>query len=153
MAAHEHWLLTDVPSDLLRPAFALGIERHYDAGAVIMREGEAPDGLYLILSGSIRVTARNEHGETLLTLIRANEVLGEMGVIDGEPRSGTATALNPAVVFFLPTEAFLRLLEVSSLVSNRLLILLSERLRLANRRLLELQPSGPVSRRTTPITP
>jgi CRP-like cAMP-binding protein len=118
-----------------------------------MREGGGPDGIYLVLDGAVQVTATNGQGETFLGSVRSNEVLGELGVLDGEPRSGTATALSPTVAYFIPTEPFLRLLEQSSLVSNRLLILLSGRLRVVNYRLMELGPSGPVGRRITPIAP
>ena len=153
MAVREHWLVANVPPTLLDPALDAGQEQRFAAGDVILHEGDEAAGLYLILDGNVQVTATNEKGEAFLTQVRANEVLGEMGVLDGEPRSATATAATPVVAYFIPAEPFLRLLEQSSLVSNRLLILLSGRLRVANRHLMELPSPGPISRRTTPIAP
>jgi CRP-like cAMP-binding protein len=93
-----------------------------------------------------------EGGETFLATVRANEVLGEMGVLDGEHRSGTATALTLCAAYYLPAESFLDLLEQSSLASMRLLALLCQRLRKTNGRLVELPSTSVVSLEDVPIS-
>ena len=57
------------------------------------------------------------------------QCFGEMGVIDGEPRSATAVAATLAICYFVPEAPFLDLLERVPLVSLRLLTLLCQRLR------------------------
>ncbi len=143
--ARDHWLLTGIPEEVVEPALRAGREARYVPGDIIFREGDPSDGLYLVTAGIARVTVTGEGGETFLATVRANEVLGEMGVLDGQPRSGTATALTLCAAFFVPTEAFLDLLERSTLASMRLLALLCQRLRRANGRLVELPSTSTVA--------
>jgi CRP-like cAMP-binding protein len=149
--ARDHWLLAGIPEDLTRPLLEAGEKVRYVPGDIIFREGEPSDGLYLITAGAARVTVTGESGETYLATVRANEVLGEMGVLDGEARSGTATALTLCAAYYLPAEPFLDLLEQSPLASMRLLALLCQRLRRANGRLVELPSTSAVSQEDMPI--
>src|SRR5438309_10602178 len=85
-----HWLLVGVRTENLRPLLTSAHEVRFLPGEVIFEEGDPADGLYLVTAGTVRITAANERGEILLATIGANDVVGEMGVLDGEPRSGTA---------------------------------------------------------------
>src|SRR6266545_49792 len=127
-----HWLLVGVRTENLRPLLSSAHEVRFLPGEMIFEEGDPADGLYLVTSGTVRVTATNEQRDVLLATIGANDVLGEMGVLDGEPRSGTAVALESCTAYFVPSERFLDTLELSSQLCVRLLALLTERLRLAN---------------------
>ena len=152
-ALREHWLFANVPEDQMQPVLASAHVLRFDPGDVLLREGEPPDGLYLVAAGSVQIRVETEtDGGILLTLVKAGEILGELGVIDGEPRSGTAVALTTGRAYFLEAKPFAELLQESCTVANRLLVLVAGRLRLANRRLLELPAPGPVRRRTTPIS-
>jgi CRP-like cAMP-binding protein len=128
----DHWLLAGVPTQQLQPLLTNAHEVRFLRGEVIFEEGDRPDGLYLISDGSVRVTASNERGEVLLATIGANNVLGEMGILDGEPRSGTATAIEPCTAYYVGMEPFLDTLELSPQLCMRLLALMTDRLRLAN---------------------
>ena len=141
IAPHEHWLLAGTPPDQLQPVVQAGHETRYLPGEVIFREGQPSDGLYLVTAGSVRVTATGSKGEAMLAVIKANEVLGEMGVLDGRPRSATASALSMCALYFLPAEAFLDLVEKSNPLAMRLIAVLTERVRRANDRLVELVAS------------
>ena len=140
----EHWLFAGVDAAVLRAALESGREVRFLPGEALFHENDTADGLYLITAGSVRVSATAESGETLLAVVRSNEVLGEMGVLDGQARSGTATAVGVCVAFFMPTEPFLDLLERSTTVCMRLLALLATRLRRANGRLGELAATGTI---------
>ena len=142
LTPRNHWLLSGVPPAVSQSVVAAGHEERFLGGDIIFREGEQSDGLYLVMAGAARVTATASNGDTLLAIVRANEVLGEMGVLDSEPRSGTATAASMCFVYFLPTEPFVDLLEQSSLVCMRLLSLLTRRLRVTNARLADLPAIG-----------
>jgi len=145
LAPAEHWLFNGVSLDVLRPAIEMGEEVRFGPGETIFHEGDEPDGLYLITGGAARVVATGQNGETFLAVVKSNDVLGEMGVLDGSPRSGTATAANICAAYFIPSEPFLDLLESSSGVCMRLLALLTQRLRVANGRLGELPAAGVVT--------
>jgi CRP-like cAMP-binding protein len=59
----------------------------------ILREGESGDTLYLILSGSVRVTKRVGEGvEQVIGLLRPGEFFGEMAILDSLPRSASVFA-------------------------------------------------------------
>jgi CRP-like cAMP-binding protein len=134
----DHWLFTGVSAADLAPLHRSAREFRCLPGEVIFRQGDASDGLYLILAGTARVSATGPAGSVVLTVAGANEVLGEMGVMDGQPRSGTATALAFCAGYFVPSETFLDLLEISPGVCMRMLVLVSQRLRRVAGRLGEL---------------
>jgi CRP-like cAMP-binding protein len=140
----EHWLLSGVPPELVDAVVGAGREERYLSGDIIFRQGDKASGLYLVMAGTARVTTTASNGDTLLTVVKANEVLGEMGVLDGEPRSGTATAASMCVAYVLPTEPVLDLLERSTLVCMRLLALLTRRLRATNARLADMPATWPI---------
>ncbi len=134
----EHALFAGVAPDHLAPLLTTSRIVRYLPGEEIFAEGDDADAVYIIAAGSVRIAARGEHGQVLLTTISAPNMIGEMGVLDGLPRSGTATAVELCTLYVLPAAPFLDLLEHSTLVSMRLLVLLTERLRRTNGRLLDL---------------
>ena len=70
-------------------------EQIYKKGQVIFKEGDKADCMYDIRWGSVGIYANyGTPQEKLLTKLSAEEFLGEMGLIDGEPRSATAVALE-----------------------------------------------------------
>ena len=141
--AIHHWLLTGIPSEDVDALLQDGREVRFLPGEIIFHEGEPADGLYLITAGWVRVSAAGEPGETLLAFIGPDDVLGEMGVLDGLPRSATATATSLCSTYFVPAEAVLDVLERSNAVCVRLVVLLCSRLRVANGRLGEMAGSVP----------
>jgi hypothetical protein len=62
------------------------------AGEVLFREGEPPTTGFLLESGEIEIAIRIRGQPIVLSRLRAGDILGEMGVFDGAPRSATATA-------------------------------------------------------------
>ncbi len=140
----RHWLLEGVPLNDLQPLLGAARETRYLVNDNLFMEGDPPDGLYLIVSGTVQVATTGENGETLLARVTTDDVLGEMGVLDGQARSGIATALQDTTAYFLPTEAFLDVLEGSTAVCLRMLVLLTQRLRVANGRLGELRATDSV---------
>ena len=86
-------------------------------GAVLMREGDDSDALYLVLSGRLvasRAVAASRDapaGETILGDIGRGEPIGEMGVITGAPRTATVRALRDSVLLRLDGADFIDLLQ------------------------------------------
>ncbi len=67
----------------------------YNPGTVIFREGEPSRCMYAIHWGTVGIyTGYGTPEEKKLTELMANQFFGEMGMIDGEPRSATAVVLN-----------------------------------------------------------
>ena len=103
------------------------------AGEVLFRQGDGSDGCYIVLDGVLSIYAQSPEGdETLLALLRAGDVIGEMGLIDGMPRSATATTLKPCLLAFLDTSNFNRFAADYPAVYRQMLGIVSTRLRVTN---------------------
>jgi CRP-like cAMP-binding protein len=149
----EHWLFADLSPEEVDRTVEMVREIQFRPGDVLLRQGDPSDGVFLVGTGSLHATATNNRGAAFLNLIHAGEVLGEMGTLDGEPRSATVMAVTDGVAYFVPSEMFRDLITRSREASYRLLMLLVARQRRTNERLMQLPPQGPVWRRTIQITP
>ncbi|GAA4571996.1 Crp/Fnr family transcriptional regulator [Planotetraspora kaengkrachanensis] len=86
-------LLTAEEIDDLRTA---GRPRRWERGATVMNEGETADWVLVLTSGRVKVSSHTEGGtEVVLALRGPGALLGDMSALDGHPRSGTVTALEP----------------------------------------------------------
>ena len=77
----------------------------YNAGEVIMREGEPGGILYVIRKGDIKIT-RRVHGyeDMVLSILRESDFFGELSLLDGRARSATATAVTRAELVIIKKE-------------------------------------------------
>ncbi len=106
--------------------------KRFQAGTIVIQEGEARynDYMLLLLSGDIAV--ENElPGATdsmVVSIIGPGSLLGEMGVIDGSPRSATCTANTDITVGILTRTALMRLLRDEPAVGARLLLAITKRM-------------------------
>ena len=69
------------------------------AGEILFREGEVATTGFLLERGEIEIAIAINGKPIVLSHLRAGDILGEMAVFDGEPRSATATALSDCVLF------------------------------------------------------
>ncbi|MEX0851759.1 MAG: Crp/Fnr family transcriptional regulator [Bauldia sp.] len=112
-----------------------GIARHsaLAPSAVLFDQGDESDGLYVVISGIVRIYLVSQDGrEATINLAEAGEVIGEMALLDGLPRSASAAALTEAALIFIPRDAFLDLLDGSAKLARQIILTLCERLRATN---------------------
>jgi signal transduction histidine kinase len=84
------------------------------ANQVIFEEGNAGDCLFLVTSGSVRISKTSGGGtQETLGFIEAGNYFGEMALIDGKPRSAQASAVEPTVLTRVDEFAFRRLLSAA----------------------------------------
>ena len=74
----------------------------YTAYSNIFREGDYGDTLFIIVDGSVQITRRGE----LLALLQARDYFGEMSILDGEPRSASASASGDCLLLKISQEEF-----------------------------------------------
>ncbi|MFF3575750.1 Crp/Fnr family transcriptional regulator [Streptomyces mirabilis] len=118
----------------------LGTEVRFDAGAVLLREGDNDRHIFLLVSGFAKVTATVENGETSLLAVRAaGDTVGEMAAMSGAPRSATVTACGPLTARVSQSDELRRLLERRPVISMALTGMVADRLRWANRRRLDFR--------------
>jgi CRP/FNR family transcriptional regulator, cyclic AMP receptor protein len=102
---------------------------------VVFREGDAPEGCYLILKGAVKVSVYEPDGQqSLLAILGQGDVVGEMALLDRQPRSATVTALKGCELCHLRTAVFDRLAQSDVAVYRQLVRVLSARLRAGNER-------------------
>jgi signal transduction histidine kinase len=81
------------------------------AGEVLMVEGEPADAMIVVLDGQIEITRDGGGGPpVLLNVCSRGDLLGELGVLQGTPRSATVRARTPAVVQRIGADVLDRLL-------------------------------------------
>lgn len=84
---------------------------HLTGGETLMRQGDAGEALYLLVSGRLRVYVDDEDGQRrMVREIARGEVVGEMALFTGAPRSATLVALRDSVLVSLGREDFQALL-------------------------------------------
>jgi CRP-like cAMP-binding protein len=112
-----------------------GISREVtlEPNAILFDQGDESDGLYVVTSGILRIYLTADDGrEATINLLEDGEVIGEIALLDGLPRSAGVAALTPAKLVFIPREPFLELLDGSTKLSRQMILTLCERLRAAN---------------------
>ena len=114
-------------------------ERKYRAGETLMKQGDTGVGLYVIISGKVRVTQAGnpDRAEEELDTVGTGSVLGEMALLDDLPRSATVTAVEDVTALVLPVWEFRTTLQSHPDIAVRLLAVLSRRLRKAENRSID----------------
>lgn len=113
------------------------VHRFFRSGEVILAAGESSDDLMLILQGSASIVAPDSEGNAVrLAGVRRGAILGEVGFLDGSPRSANVTAQDDVMVAVLTREKYLELCRAGHTVVPKLLanvaMALASRLRHTN---------------------
>jgi CRP/FNR family transcriptional regulator len=133
--------LAGLPETTLRRIASCAVERRFTTNAALYRAGDAVDGLYMILSGRIRVSRESASRVELLHTEGVGGVLGEIPVFGGGPFPASAHATAPTRCAHLPLPAVQRLLDEDPAFARYALARLAERARTLLRRIDELTAS------------
>jgi CRP-like cAMP-binding protein len=123
-------MLKGIPADGLSYMLERGSLRVFPAGGTLMRQGEVGDSVHVVLSGRVRVERFHKEliGPLWICDLGPVEVVGEMGVLDGEPRSATVVAIEDTGTLEVSGETLQELIDRYPDVSRALLRMLSQRL-------------------------
>ncbi|MFI5410084.1 Crp/Fnr family transcriptional regulator [Kaistia sp. UC242_56] len=138
--------VADIVSRLGRTSFFNGLERDdltrlaqiarvstYAADTILFSQGDESDGLYAVVDGIVRIfLTADDSRELTIQLYEEGEVIGEIALIDGLPRSAGAATLTETRLIFIPRQSFLNLLDSSSQLQRQIILSLCERLRHTN---------------------
>ena len=112
-------------------------KRYEDNETIVDFEDQTSD-VYFILSGDVRVLIRTVAGkEVILAEMKAGQFVGEMSAIDSVARSANVTALTRSELCIMPASVFRELLFASRSTCEKVLRLLTGRIRESNARLTE----------------
>ena len=118
-------LFQNLDSRGLAEIAAIARESTYLAGQRIIQEKAHGDHMFLIVDGEVKIHL----GDTALKVLGPREFFGEMSIIDGEPRSASATAASDCLLLRVDREDFLDLLSSQSGVALSVIRTLVRRLR------------------------
>ena len=122
--------LTDEQSNLL--AARLGVQT-FDRSDLIFDQGSMGSTLYIIVDGQVRIFTVNETGQELsVTIFRKGDFFGELALLDGQPRSASAEAMQGTTTLTLHRSGFLDLIGTCPPVAVAVLEALASRLRHTN---------------------
>lgn len=108
-------------------------------GEFIVRCGDETDSLFILVSGRAKVTNCDDEGrEIILAILGPGEFFGEMGLIDGSPRSANVVAQEPCELLMMSRADFLTCLQNNFQVAVKLMRILVQRLREADRKIESL---------------
>lgn len=109
---------------------AMASYRKWTSGTVIFQRGDPGDFMIVVVSGRIKVSLITRQGKELsLRHLEAGTILGEMAVLDDQPRSADATAAVATEGYVIGKRAFLDLVTASSATSEAVIRYLCTRLR------------------------
>ncbi|WP_183095122.1 Crp/Fnr family transcriptional regulator [Nocardioides stalactiti] len=121
--------------------------RRWSTGEALMREGQAGTEVLVLVSGRAKVTYLTKEGrEVILDFRGPGDLLGEMAVVDGNPRSSSVQAIEPVEALALPAADFRALVAQSPTLSTRLLQNMIRRFRDSDRKVVEFGASHAVGR-------
>ena len=103
--------------------------RAYKSGDIIFREGDRALELFVIKSGEVRI----QIGNRTVTELPAGSIFGEMALIDDEPRSATAVAASDVELVPVSEKQFLFLVSQTPFFALKVMRVLAQRLRSANK--------------------
>jgi CRP-like cAMP-binding protein len=96
----------------------------------IFAEGDASDGLRIVVSGLVRIWINDAEGRELtLNLMEAGDAFGEIALLDGAARTANATAEEPTRYLLLRQSSFDAVLAEEPALARHLIALLCERVR------------------------
>jgi signal transduction histidine kinase len=123
-------LFRNLGQDELSALRSITREHPLAAGHEIFREGDGGNGLYFVKSGLVEISGLvGGNIRRVFSQLGPGEVFGEMAVIEQRPRSATATTLKETVVYFVPREEMLSLVQRVPSLAFDLLQQISHRLR------------------------
>jgi CRP-like cAMP-binding protein len=126
---------------------AEGRPRRFRTGATLFHEGDHSDWIGLVTKGRVKISCYGADGrERLVAVVGPGELLGELSAIDGEPRSATATSLDPLEVSVVTAEEFVALLEQHPAATLGILRSIIGRLRDSDKRRMEFGALDTVGR-------
>lgn len=120
----------------------ISTERTFQAGDVVVQAGDKSDDIFVVLEGRVQVVASDG---TVVAELRKGAIVGEIGFLDGHPRTAKVVALNTCKVLDVPGKEFKQMLltnpKLASVIYRNMALALAERLRAANVELEALRES------------
>jgi CRP-like cAMP-binding protein len=139
--------LGSVEPDDIDEVVRAGRTASHRAGDRIMHEGGESSTVVFVTAGTVKLVKTALNGRTVLLDLRGpGDVIGELGAIDGEPRSASAVALEPVEVIVMGAQTFVDLTVSSPGLARATMATLVRRVRDSSDRQLEFGATDVIGR-------
>ena len=128
-------IFAGTPDFVLAAVADIAEEIDLDANASLIEEGALGDCLYVVIEGEARVHSR---GQTIITLGPGQSV-GELAVLDPEPRSASVPAVGPTRLFKIAKAHFDEVMADRPEIAQGVIRALCQRVRAQGRIMAEMQ--------------
>ena len=131
-------IFSQIPDSALASIAPLLEEVAFLPNQPIFKKTDLGDALYVVVSGTVKI----EDDGFELEQLGEGGVFGELALLDGAPRSASATAADDTLLLRLPQAAFHELLDDYGEIARGILYVLSQRLRTRTEDLNELRSAA-----------
>ncbi|MEV4181733.1 Crp/Fnr family transcriptional regulator [Streptosporangium canum] len=106
------WIMRPFSQPVWHSLIESGTPCRYEAGDVLLRQGAQGSHVLVLTFGQVKVIRLEPDGSELLLAVRgADDLLGELAVLDGGERSATVSALTTCLAYAVPAERFHRIVR------------------------------------------
>lgn len=116
----------------------------------LFRDGDAPDAMYIVKTGSFAITKAKGNAEIVIAEIQAGAMVGEMALFDKKPRSANVKATKDSEVIALPYDSLTKQMEQLPVWVRAIMKTLNENLRESNKKIRLLENANPDEDRFPP---
>lgn len=135
----RHALFGGIGLDHLRRLCAYAKTRKVRRGTTIFAKGDPGTALFAVRAGIVKISAPSPDGrEAVFNLLHADEIFGEIALLDGQSRTADAIAVTDCELMAINRRDFLAFVQDEPKVALRLIELLCARLRFASEHLEEV---------------
>lgn len=132
-------IFSGIKEESLKEISSISIEKFYKKGEVLILQDTEVEGLYILISGRLRITRISEDGKVkVLALLLPRDVIGEMSLLDNQLASATVEAVEDSRLLFIRREDFQSILLKHPSIILEIARILSRRLREADKEIEEL---------------
>lgn len=116
------------------------VQQNFDKEQAIFHSGDAFNGLYAVLKGSVRLGYIDIEGkESVAAIVEPIMWFGEISLVDAQPRSHDAIAIQKSLILHIPSSAIQKLLQEQPIFWYHIAQLTSQKLRFAFLELISIQ--------------
>ena len=128
-------IFSDLDKNELEIVYKRVFEQSIKKGSLLFVEGEPGELLYIIMSGCVEIIKKTKYNEEIgLATMGANEIVGEMSLIDSEPRTATGRTSEDSVLMVITKQKFDEILKSDPRIAAKILMgllkVMSRRLRI-----------------------
>ncbi|MCI4660622.1 MAG: Crp/Fnr family transcriptional regulator [Neomegalonema sp.] len=132
----EFALFANLDPGTLKALAAHAHRRPLGKGALLFEAGDPPDALYGVISGQVRVWTVSHSGhEVTLNILGPGAMLGEIGVLDGSPRSASVSGYTASELLVIGRADLFAAIEADPALARQIITFLCDRLRWVSARM------------------